>query len=1211
MTTRWTAAQLAAIQQKNKTLLLSAAAGSGKTTTLTERIIRSITDRDEPADISKMLIVTFTRASATDLKTKIFNAVSEALSADPKNKHLASQLIKLGSAQISTIDSFYLSAVRKNFSALGISSSFRIADESETVLIAGTVMSEVINSFYDTEEDFSALCECFENIRATEGIIEGVLLDLYRDCERTPEGVEYLRICAEATAEFGDRDFFESEYGKILKVHARICFEDYLRLYEDVMTKMPLEEKLYASYYAAFESDRFLLINALNILEDKAQDCSYGALSDLLAGYAPPALKSIGKSASELSVFCKSLRDTFKEELAQLRDNYFSCAPKDFPAFFSLTSKNLSLLYRVLTEFDSGYKQEKSRRNILELTDIKRLALKLFANADGTPTERAVATAKEYSHIYIDEYQDVDPVQDLIFRSISTPTNRFMVGDIKQSIYSFRGAMPRLFADYRAEFPTHGTPEAENSSTEALFMSENFRCAKPVIDFTNLVCSPIFRACGDNLGYTDEDDLLYAKKLCDGALPDTPVTLAVFAKNSKKSISEDIDISSLPSPAEAEAQYIASEIYRLLTTEKKQDGSPIRPSDIAVLFRNKSTAKRISAALGQYGILTNDNDAVQYFSNPDVLLVLCLLNAIDNPQRDVHLAGTMHSPIFGFTLDDLLLINGYADASHSLYDKVCACAEDIQSELGARCADFCQALEYWRSISVSLPIDKLLSRIFASDTFLASGLYTKKNALGVGGNLKRLYEYARTFEAGSFKGLYNFIEFINSLIENGKTIDARSENSAEGCVTLTTIHKSKGLEFPVCFVAGCASAFNTGSSNPDLTFRYGRGVAMTLPDRTGFAYYTSPLKRVLDLEGEFLSIEEEMRILYVALTRAKERLYVCGSYSQAVMPTVLASSDFYARINSDHFILSACCYMDWLLPVARSTASDCVRVLAYTTDHLPSFGHIQAEEDGKSDDDDAFDNELYTSLAQKLAFKYPYEHCVRIPAKLSVSKLSPDVLDSTDDSLDIFQTEKRISVPAFFGGSAMGSSAAERGTATHLFLQFCDFSLLKKKGVEHSLAYLTEKKFIPESIAAGVYKDELARFADSALIDEILSAKKVIREQRFNILLDASEFTENDETRNALAGEKIAVQGVIDIIVITMDGSIRLYDYKTDRLTREQLADPSAAAKRLNDAHALQLSYYAKAVSQLFGKAPDRVAIYSTHACRTFDVEIKACHDIL
>ncbi len=1211
METKWTDAQQAAISERHKTLLLSAAASSGKTSTLTERIIRSITDKSCPADISKMLIVTFTRASAADLKAKIFTAISNALAVTPANKHLASQLIKLGNAKISTIDSFYLNSVRQSFFELGLSSSFRIADESETVLIANTVMNDVINKFYDTEDEFCRLCEGFEQIKSADGVIEEILLELYTECMRTPEGVDYLRICAAREKDGGQSEFLQTSYGKILVEQLVPFFWDYLAIFEKILADMANDAPVYKAYYNAFYEDKMLCIRALNILEGKCEDCTYDALAALLTAYSHPSLGRLdSKFASDTTEFYKKFRNTFKDELSSITKAYAGYSSTDFALFFEYTAKNLEILYRVLDDFDKSYTVEKRKRNILELTDVKRYAMKLFANADGTPTQAAKAFSEQYSDIYIDEYQDVDPVQDLIFRCISTPHNRFMVGDIKQSIYSFRGARPRLFADYRAQFPNYGSDDAINSSSSTIFMSENFRCAKSIIDFTNLVCAAPFKACGPDIGYTDEDNLVYAKKLPEGAAEAPKVKVALFSKNSKNLISAD-DASTLPSPSDAECMYIVNEIKRLLTSEKKQDGAPFVPGDIAVIFRSKKAAKQISDALADAGIMTTQTETAQYFSNPDVLMMLCILNAVDNPQRDVHLAGAMRSPIFGFTLEDLLLINEYGSASDSLYDKICICSEN-NSDLSNRCAKFLRILDEWRSISVSLPIDKFLSRIFATDVFVASGLVSEKNALGDGGNLKRLYEYARTFEAGSFKGLYNFIEFINSIIENGKTLKAQTDTFSPDCVTLPTPHKSKGLEFPVCFICRAANAFNTVSGE-SITFSYGKGVAMSIADNTGFAYYNSPLKRLLELDTQVYETQEEMRVLYVALTRAKERLYITASYPTATMPNILRKAEFMSQLRSPFYLLSASSYMDWILPVMQfDEAFECAELCTFTTDSLPSFD-LSAKKFENSNCSQR-NSELYQTLKEKFAFEYPHIAKHRIPAKLSVSKLSPDILDNTDTSLELFQAEKNPIVPDFFLNIQKRASSAERGTATHLFLQFCDFKMLKEKGVEETLAMLIDKAFIPSKIAECIYADELQRFCESELMSEILNADRIIREQRFNILLDVESFSKEQEFLKNARGEKIAVQGVIDIIIITHDGQIHLYDYKTDRLSKDELANPTLAAKRLNKAHGLQLSYYATAVQKLFGKKASRIAIYSTHSSKLYDIlpqNIEVPHDIL
>ena len=1201
MATKWTAAQIAAINTKNKTLLLSAAAGSGKTTTLTQRIISAITDPEKPADISKMLIVTFTRASAADLKAKIFNAVSKELAKDPQNKHLSKQLIKLGSAQISTIDSFYLNAVRQNFSALDISSSFRIADSSETNLLAKSIIKDVIEDFHNSSSDFSSLCECFEGIRDTEGVMEGVLLDLYVSCMRTPEGVDYLkRVSVEAFSGI-ITGFLDSSYGTIIRDHTLSVVEGYLESYDYVLEKMSLDEKLFASYYDAMNSDRVLLIDLLDLLSKEKETHEYTAVADAINYYEFPAMKPFpSKFASPLSVFSRALRDSFKDDLNTLREEYYSYSKNDLSRFFALTAENLDLLWHVLSNFEIRYNEEKARRNILELTDIKRLAFKLFVNADGTPTKLARKTAEQFTDIYIDEYQDVDPVQDLIFRAISKPDNRFMVGDIKQSIYSFRGAKPQLFADYRALFSAHGSQDAESSTCETIFMSENFRCSKPVIDFTNAVCAPIFTACKDSIGYTEEDDLVYSKGTPEDAEKSLPISVSIFAKNSKKLISDDVDVSALLSPAEAEAKYIAKSIYDLIHDGKKENGEPFRPCDIAVLFRNKSTANRIADALSELGIKSNNSDASKYFQNPDVMMALCILNAVDNPQRDIQLAGALKSPIFNFTMEDLLLISKSGSATDSLYDKLCIyCTEN--SPLGQKCREFNNTLEKWRTISVSMPIDRFLSHVFSSEHFVASGLMCERGSTAEGGNLQRLYDYARTFEVGSFKGLYNFIEFINSIIENGEMMNVSDEGGDEDSVTLTTIHKSKGLEFPVCFVCNCASAFNTGSSNPHLTFEYGIGVAMTLSDNTGFAYYSSPLKKALDLNAKIKGIEEEMRVLYVALTRAKERLYITGSYSRSVMTGILERKKFLEIFNCPHSILSAESYMDWILPRLDS-CEPFAHLDVYTTDRLPTFQasrRAELSDEGK----DTLNVELYQKLQKKFAFQYPYPDLQKIPAKLSVSKLSPDVLDIGDTSLSLFDRTIEPTVPDFFLSTKKKASSTERGTATHLFLQFCDFGVLHRQGVAESIAMLTEKRFIPKNIAEIVYSDDLESLRQSEFLQEVLSAKRIIREQRFSTLLPTAAFTRVPDFRENVKNETIAVQGVIDIIVIDENGDVSLYDYKTDRLTKEELFDENLASKKLNERHAMQLSYYAKAVESMFGKPPKRVAIYSTHAARLFDIE--------
>ena len=1192
MATEWTQAQLQAITSRDKTLLVSAAAGSGKTATLTERIIRKLTEKNSPADISDMLIVTFTRASAADLRAKISAALRDALAIDPENAHLAKQLVKLSSAHISTIDSFYLDAVRKNFAALSLSSGFRIADSSETDLLAKNVMNDVILSFYETSEEFPRLCECFEKIRDTGDVMHEVLTDIYGKCMHVPEGVEYLAKCAKECDEASSGDFLATKYGAIIKDFCISAFEDFLPHYEQCLSICYADDKLSRLYAPAMESDRGLCLSVLREL--KKQEPTYRSVADILNGHSFAKLGSLkSEFASSDSVFCKELRKALKELVKDLCDNFFCYSDADFSHFFSKTSKNLALLYDVLYEFHLRFMAEKKRRNILELTDVKRYAFDLFVGNDGKPTKCASEYSSLFSEIYIDEYQDVDPVQDAIFSAISTPTNRFMVGDIKQSIYSFRGAEPSLFARYRSSF----APIAdENADACTIFMSENFRCSKQIIDFTNTVCSPLFASCGQSIGYTPEDDLVYGLKKDPELFPTTEV--AVFAKDAKKkddSNDEESDSSSELKASEAEAEYVAARIAEILENGKKADGSKILPKDVALLFRSNNASARFAEALSKRGIKTTATDSTEYFQNPDVLMVLCILNAVDNPQRDVYLAGALRSPIFNFSLEDILFISKLGCDSDSLYDKLCIAAEG-DGELSARCADFNEQLSALRRIAASLPIDKFLKHLFSTDSFVASGLFSEKSSSGEGGNLLRLYEYARSFESGSFKGLYNFIEFINTIIENGTTLEAVSKGVSDDCVTLTTIHKSKGLEFPVCFVCNTGASMSPQHRN-SLSFAYGIGIAMDLADNTGFARYESPLKRILDLREDLLSREEEMRVLYVALTRAREQLFVTGSFSRRTLPNVRAAAEFNARFNCRYSTLTRSSYLDWILPVLHDEKAT-AKVFEYQPCQITAFDRSTADATQECIQEDTA---LTEELQKRFSFVYPYADLRRIPAKLSISRLSPDVLDDNDTSFSPFEERKPTAVPSIFLGiDKKSSTSAERGTATHNFLQFCNFEYARKYGVDAMIRELIEKRFIPEEFESLIYKKEIQRLLDGEFCDRILSAREVIRERRFNILLPASDFTEDTELKTRIINETIAVQGVIDLILITEDGSIELYDYKTDRLTREEMADDSLATAKMKEAHGEQLRYYAEAITQLFGKSPDKVAIYSTCAGKLY-----------
>lgn len=1188
MARNWTPAQSAAIATHGVDLLVSAAAGSGKTATLTERIIRSLTDKDSPADISKMLIVTFTRASAADLRQKIFEAISDALAEDPSNRRLAEQLVKLGSARICTIDSFYLDLIRENFSTLGLSPDFRIADTAEILLLSRELMNETIDEFYNKDTDsFSRFTECFVNIKGASRLTD-ILLDLYSHISSYPEGVEYLKNSAQSCMINTDTDFFRSRFGDVLLSETRDKIRYYATVLDDAVKKISEDEDTAKAYLASFAYDLTFCRDMLDILDKR----SYSSARAHILGYSPIKL---GRLASELATdeikSFKEKRTSITKDIRELAKKSFGLTPDNISAAMADTGAITLTLYSVLSSFEGRLNAEKLRRSLCDFSDIRRYALKLLVAPDGTPTEYAKTLSLEFTDIYIDEYQDVDRVQDMIFRAISNGSNRFMVGDIKQSIYGFRGAEPSVFAGYRAAFPEHDSDTVDGGG-RSIFMSNNFRCDENIIAFTNRICSYLFGICSENIGYTASDDLVFSKTSPSEDYISPKVSLSIVVPPED----EDSDyVKDAENNRYSEAKYIASQISELLRSGTLANGERISQADIAVLFRSKNMLPHLRRAFDEFGIEYNGGEDDKYFENPDVLLILSILNVIDNPHRDIYLAGTLNSPLFACSMDELVTLRGYRDRSCSLYEAIEAYAEENTDSLADKMKGFLSVLEGLRSLSLSLPVDKLIRRIYTSEIFA-------KASLTVTDNLRALYEYARRFEAGTFKGLYNFIEYINKIISEGTKIDTGSESSAANAVSLMTIHHSKGLEYPVCFLCGTSGEFSKSDFKDSLIFHADIGAAMKLSDGTGFARINTPMREAVASRIISDQIEEEMRVLYVALTRARERLYVTASTSKS--PDKLLDMAKEKRAYSSKYPLIKChSPIEWILTaISGVDVSDICNLSFISADTLSTPREL-IDELPLLEHKPIADAELESALAKKFAFEYPHAKLSRIPAKISVSKLSPDVLDESGDTHEIFEPESACTPPTILLGESAGKpSAAERGTATHLFLQFCDMKRTEATGVSEEMARLIEYGFLPKGTDSVAFSDELENFFKSELYAKIKGAREIIREQRFNILLPASMFSKDSEFISNAGEELMAVQGVIDLVLIDADGALCLYDYKTDRLTKAELGDDALLQKKMSSLHSQQIFYYKLAVERLFGRPCDIAQIYSTQAAKTVNV---------
>ena len=1184
MSKNWTPKQKQAIETRGKTLLVSAAAGSGKTATLTERIVRKLTDEQNPADISKMLIVTFTRLSAADLKRKISNAISEELVKNPTSQYLSKQLVLLESAHICTIDSFYLDIVRSNFQRLSLPSNFRLADEGEMALLRKSVMDEIIEKHYDsnTENDdgFLSFVENFTSAKQSDTLSDIFLSLENKLCSKTEGTSAILSFANELTTD-SDLDFFESKQGGIIYNYIVNGVKSYHTAISRCCDIIAASEKASASYLPTFAYEKDFLAKLLEILELK----NYALARAHALTFNKQRLGTLKKEfQTDEIISCKGLRDEECAFIKEINEKFFSFDDEQIKDSMLKTADILRSLYSVLSEFQKASLEEKIKRKAFDFDDIRRFAYQLLIDENGEPSDIAIAYRDQFDEIYIDEYQDVDAMQDRIFTLISKPNNRFMVGDIKQSIYSFRGADTDVFAGYKKNFPA--IENAINSDSALIFMSNNFRCDENVIDFTNKIFSFLFGNCGESIEYTPDDDLIFSK-IEEGRIlpsPKTNVTVITADESAKEDDYEDdeekIDIN-------PEAIWIANEIQRLIKYEYKADGTKIEPRDIAVLMRATTPAGDITRALEALNIPCSDNSKYDLFETPDVLLVLSLLSSIDNPHRDIPLAATLYSPIFAYTMDELIEIRTSAEQKMSLFEAL----KDYKGENKDTIEKnryFIDKLTKYRLLATSMPIDKLLNHIYRD---LSITSLDGVNAQ----NLTRLYEMARRFESGSFKGLNNFISYINELIENKKVPSLTYEDADTNAVQMITAHKSKGLEFPVCFICNTQSTFSTEDTKPNLLYHSRAGIGLKLAYEGGMARLNTPIREAVALEILNAQIEEEMRILYVALTRARERLYITA-HTRSHLEKLDEKSSLSSHFASDFKIKKCRNWLSMILAAIyplKDGSSFTFTALEKDVVALNLIGNIERTEDVSSDE--IITDEQIREIQDRLDFKYPYSHLNKLPAKLSVSKLTPTVLDDIDNdaaTLESFDEAKILEIEEFFESKSKVTSA-DKGTATHLFLQFCDFQNAEQNGAKAELSRLVEKKFIAPQVAELINLKQIEKFFESNFYSILKNGKKTYREQRFNILLPASHFTQNEEFRNEIVEEEILVQGVIDLFLEDENGNILLCDYKTDYLAPEELRDEALVIQKMKDRHGKQLEYYAMAIERFLGTRPNKILIYS------------------
>ena len=1218
----WTPAQLSAMEIRGRTILVSAAAGSGKTATLTERIIRRITDPQNPVSLSRLLIVTFTKAAAGELKERIAKALSEAIAADPGNRHLQNQLIQMGSAHISTIDAFCYQPVKEHFAESSMPAAFRIADNAELVPLKEKIMDDLIREFYVKyasekmlsesegiftilqENPFADLCDSLSSFKNDEGLFT-LLDDLYQDLLNFPLGVHRLRLEAETLRKQAEGEFFGSDHGVLLYTWTKDFCVSALAFYEQALPFISTDPAAVKAYGESLQYE----YEFFKLLRKALEHGSYEETRLLIHNFVPRSFKACRNPAADYENL-KKQRKKYLTEIADLREIYYAPPPALLKGDMLRLSHICEVLYDLLHSYDLRLGEEKKRRGICDFSDNRRRLLELLQNPDGTPTPLCEAYLQNFDEVYIDEYQDVDEVQDTIFRLIGG-NHRFMVGDIKQSIYGFRGADPSIFSGYRKRLVP--LAQEESSLGNSIFMSDNFRCDESVIRVTNGVCRHIFSTCPDSIGYLPEDDLGFSKRCPEGyEAPKVQISLlSATAKNQEKGSY---------SGGEAEAAYVANGIARLLKDRiTLENGEVIRPKDIAILMRDRTHMATYTQALNAMGIPTGCEDlettraAQDLLHGQDMMYLLNLLRVINNPDNDIPLSELLRCDFPGISLDQLITLRQSAPASASLYQALEAYLEgqDAENDLSRRAKAFMDWIEGYRRLSMTLTAENLLRLLRGDERVLCR----KTKAFTY------LYESARTCRVSPFVGLYTFLSYFESKLLTEKKVSVEGDSSdPDGTVTLMTIHSSKGLEFPVCFVVRCGQTMKNKSSASDLVFEKQSGVSLKFYDREQRRKYDNSLRKIASLAVYHREKEEEMRILYVAMTRARERLFLVGFSSQTKAP--FASGDRYSA-------LTASSYMEWIksgLNAYPEILSHCeIKEIeeASIEKEAPYSKAARAVLSEKEEELKAY----YQSLRSLRITPSPLEEMLRsVPTKVPASRMTDKLLDDCvfytsdlsvgdEDKLPVsergvvgFDPQSIDNIAKALDLMARGNApdefelllranarptATEKGTATHMFLQYCDWSRVYAKGIEEEISRLLAEGFMTQRAAQILDRKQLQGFFDSPFAARARTATRMLRELKFQRFIPLRELTSNQDLAMALGDRTLYVRGSIDLLLEFEDGHIEICDYKTDHITKEEKQDPLLLKSHLAERHATQLKQYAAAVEALYQQRPTAIYIYS------------------
>ncbi|KHD38402.1 ATP-dependent helicase [Clostridium acetobutylicum] len=1247
--TNWTEEQKEAIDTRNCNLLVAAAAGSGKTAVLVERIVKIITNDENPVDIDRLLVVTFTNAAASEMRERIGDAIVNKLCENPNSRVIQKQLALIGKSKITTIHSFCLDVIKNNFHMLDLDPDFRVGDETEIILLKNETLEELFEDKYLQAEytskginknnnsiEFLKLVESYCGNK-NDQILFNMVMNLYNFSMSNPNPYKWLKKAAERFNVDDDFQFGDSLWAEVLMKNIQIQLLG--------MKGQLIEAINIINSCASIESYRENLEVELSMLEKLiVVSNNYEKLYEELKNVQFKTLKRCPKDADkEKQKLVRDLRDGVKKSLSKISEDILSQNSEDIKEEFKVLYPLMKTLSELVIEFDIRYKDKKKKRGIIDFNDFEHMCLSILTKSDESgnivPSETALKIREKYEEILIDEYQDSNMVQEVILSTISRKDtenpNLFMVGDVKQSIYRFRQANPGIFLEKYNSYK-----ENKDEKNRKVLLYKNFRSRKEVLDSVNFVFKQIMSV---NIGELDYDD---NEKLNLGAnyeeieenLISHSAELNIIEKSEDNTeIKENNEDEESVDNIMLEARLIGRRIIELKKNFKVLDKNTnvyrkAEFKDIVILLRStKGWANVFSDELKNMGIPVFADANSGYFDAPEVKTMLSLLQVIDNPRQDIPMAAVLKSPVGGFSVEDLIDIK--VIEGDTFYDKLKVAADIGDDEFSVRIRTFLNRLYRWRKESLYTPIDEFIWYLY-TDT----GYYGYVGAVSGGiqrqANLKMLFQRAKIYSETSYKGLFNFINFINKLkLTSGDMGSAKILGENENVVRIMSIHKSKGLEFPIVFVGGLGKNFNLMDMNNPVLFHNYLGFGPEYVDYKKRISHKTLAKEAIKNRIRIETLSEEMRILYVAFTRAKEKLIMVGSVSDIKRSVFKWAVNLRSNQNkiSEDYVLKSKSFLDWIASaVIRHKDAENLRDIMDTSkeniDNLVcdpsswqvnvlsrndvlSFNQLLLEEEKNINEkltqfykrlkeirSSNYESVYIEEIKSRLEFKYRYEKAAELPSLLSVTELKRNINEDNDAYATKIFTPSLVKKPLFLE-EVKKMSPSERGTAVHSVMQHLDFSSISCdmsiKNIRHQIDDMVFRRILTEKQAESVNINRILKFFQSPIGSRVIKAEKVYREFPFQIRVKSTEIY--NDLPKIYDDENIVVQGIVDLFFKEND-EIVLLDYKNDYINDENLNE---TVKK----YTYQINYYKRALEIVTGLKVKEKYLYLFYTGDTIKIE--------